>query len=195
MTDDWDKLFAERTVTREEALERIEPRTRVFIGSGAGEPRYLVAGLAERLGEIDAVELLQPYTLPSTKFTEIEYGDGIRANACIISDAVRQVVMDGRADYTPVLPSLVPELMRSRKLRIDVALISVSPPDEHGFFSLGVAVDVTRTAAETARVVIAQVNPRVPRTRAAALSYTSLMLCASIYAGDVTTRKVSSITA
>ena len=71
---------------------------------------------------------------------------------------------DARADYTPVLPSLAPELMRSRKLRIDVALISVSPPDEHGFCSFGVGVDATKAAVENARTVIALVNQQMPRS-------------------------------
>ncbi len=113
--------------------------------------------------ELRDVEIVQVLTKGKSDYVKPEMQGHIRVNTLFISDDVRDAVQDGRADFTPVFLSEIPKLYRT-ELPIDVALIQVSPPDEHGFCSFGVEVGVTKTAAEVAPIVIAEVNPRMPRT-------------------------------
>ena len=153
-------------VSAAEALRCVTRGTRVFVGSGCAEPTLLVAALAEREDVAD-VEVLHIMTLGDAPYARAMYDRRFRHNAFFIGANVRQAVAACAADYTPVFLSEIPRLFRSRRLRIDVALIATTPPDEHGFVSLGVSVDVVLTAVECARVVIAEVNPNMPRTHGA----------------------------
>jgi len=164
MPFDWREQWARKVTTVAAALERIRPGDRVFIGSACGEPQELVRGLVTHGRGLADTELIQVLTFGVAPYSDPRYADTFRANAFFIGNSVREAVNETRADYTPVFLSQVPGLFRSRRLPIDVALVMVSPPDEHGFCSLGVSVDITKAAAECARTVIAQVNVHMPRT-------------------------------
>jgi len=153
-----------RTVTAEEAVAVIKSGERVFIHSVAAAPQRLIAAMTARAAELRVVEVVSLHTEGPAPYAAPELARSFRVNALFVGGNVRQAVQEGRADYLPVFLSEVPQLFRAGVLPLDVALIHVSPPDRHGFCSLGVSVDVSRTAVQTARTVIAQVNPRMPRT-------------------------------
>ena len=154
----------ERWTTAAAALAEVRPGQRVFVGTAAGEPAHLVVALANRASELADVELIQFHTLRPAPYLGPAFADRIRANSLFVGEPIRAAVTAGLVDYTPLFLSMIPETFRTRRIPIDVALIMVSPPDEHGYVSLGPAVDITRAATEAARTVIAQVNPRVTRT-------------------------------
>lgn len=160
----WQERYADKLTAAEAAVRKVRPGDRVFIGSACGEPQALVRALCTAGAGLSDTELIHVLTLGVAPYTDPRYAASFRANAFFIGNSVRDAVNDARADYTPLFLSQVPALFRSRRVEIDVALIMVSPPDEHGFCSLGVSVDITKAAAETARIVVAQVNPRMPRT-------------------------------
>ena len=148
----------------EEALKIIRPGDRIFIHGGAATPTYLLDKLAERANDLWNVELVSISMQGRAAIMDPKYKSNFRMNSLFVSENVRQAVNDGRADYVPIFLSEIPILFRKNILPIDVALVQVSPPDRHGYCSLGVSVDVASTAVKTAKHVIAQVNPRMPRT-------------------------------
>jgi acyl-CoA hydrolase len=153
-----------RTVTAEEAVAVIKSGDRVFIHSIACAPQRLIAAMTARAGELRVVEVVSIHTEGPAPYAAPELARSFRVNALFAAANVRDAVNEGRADYMPVFLSEVPQLFRAGVLPLDVALIQVSPPDRHGFCSLGLSVDVTRAAVQVAKTVIAQVNPRMPRT-------------------------------
>ncbi len=171
MTPDDETLFADlerrfpgKVFRPADAVADLHPGQRVFVGSGSAEPQSLAEALAERGRELPDTEILTILTMGVAPWTRADFGEGFRHNAFFIGDNTRDAVGAGRADYTPVFLSELPRLLRSGRHPVDVALIQVSPPDRHGWVSLGVSVDIVKAAAEAARTVIAQVNPRMPRT-------------------------------
>jgi len=158
-----DLPYAEKNVSLEKALGLIKTGDHIFVGSACGEPQYLVKGLVEKASHLTDNEILHVHTLGVAPYTKPIYSDRFRLNAFFVGTNTRQAVAKGRADYTPTFLSDLPHLIRMQMVRIDIALIQVSPPDEHGFCSFGVSVDVTKPAAEKARLVIAQVNRYMPR--------------------------------
>ncbi len=161
-TNNWQMRFKEKIKTPQQALEVVQPGDRIFIGSACSTPQKLVRALADR--PVEDVEVTHILTLGVAPYAEEALAARYRANSFFISANVREAVQKGRADYTPIFLSELPRLLRSGRLPIDVALIQVTPPDEHGFCSLGVSVDITKPAAEVAKYVIAEVNPQMPRT-------------------------------
>src|SRR5512134_3485507 len=153
-----------RIVSAEEAVSVVKSGARVFIHSVAAAPRRLVEALTARAPELRVVEIVSLHTEGPAPYAAPELAKSFRVNALFVGANVRRAVEEGRADYLPVFLSEVPSLFRSGILPLDVALVHVSPPDRHGFCSLGVSVDVARAAVQTARVVVAQVNPRMPRS-------------------------------
>ena len=153
-----------RTVSAAEAVSAIQSGNRVFIHSVAAAPRRLIEAMTARAGELRVVEIVQLHTEGEAPYALPEHARSFRVNSVFVGPNLREAVQQGRADYLPVFLSEVPRLFRSGLLPLDVALIQVSPPDRHGFCSLGVSVDATRAAVQTARTVLAQVNPRMPRT-------------------------------
>jgi 4-hydroxybutyrate CoA-transferase len=153
-----------RFVSAEEAVSVIKSGSRVFIHSVAAAPRRLIEAMTARAPELRVVEIVSLHTEGPAPYAAPELAKSFRVNALFVGANVRRAVEEGRADYLPVFMSEVPSLFRTGILPLDVALVHVSPPDRHGFCSLGVSVDVTRAAVQTARTVIAQVNPRMPRT-------------------------------
>ena len=160
----WRSRYAEKVTTLQGALSHIRRGDRIFIGAGCGEPQALVQGLTDMGSRLADSEIYHLLTLGTAPYTAPRFSETFRHNSFFIGADVRDDVAEGRADYTPVFLSEVPELFTSGRIPIDVALIQVSPPDEHGNCSYGVAVDITKPAAESARLRIAQVNPRMPRT-------------------------------
>ncbi len=153
-----------RFVSAEEAVSVIKSGQRVFIHSVAAAPRRLVEAMTARAHELRVVEVVSLHTEGPAPYAAPELSKSFRVNALFVGPNVRRAVEEGRGDYLPVFLSEVPELFRSGILPLDVALVHVSPPDGHGFCSLGVSVDVSRAAVQVARTVIAQVNPRMPRS-------------------------------
>ncbi len=164
MNADWQETYRSKVVTAKAAIQKIQPGFRVYIGSCCGEPQELVRALVDTADGATDTEVLNVLTMGVAPYTDPKFADRFRANAFFIGNSVRSAVSQVRADYTPIFFSEIPHLFRSGHSPIDVALIMVSPPDEHGFCSLGVSVDVTRAAAQAARIVIAQVNRQMPRT-------------------------------
>lgn len=151
-------------VTGEEAVKQIKSRDRVFVHGGAATPHHLLRKLVERAEELYDVELMSISQQGEAIFNDTKYKNNFRLNSLFVSKNVRDMVNDGRGDYIPVFLSEIPNLFRRNILTLDVALIQVSPPDKHGYCSLGVSVDVVSTAIKCAKHVIAQINPRMPRT-------------------------------
>ncbi|MDF2192510.1 acetyl-CoA hydrolase/transferase C-terminal domain-containing protein [Paraflavitalea sp. CAU 1676] len=151
-------------VTAEAAVQAIGSGNRVFIHGSAATPVTLVNAMLARYEELNEVELVSITTLGDVAFNDPRYQGHFFINSLFVSAAVRQVVNSEDGDYVPIFLSQIPQLFRRNILPIDVALVTVSPPDRHGYCSLGTSVDIARAAVDTARIVIAQVNPRMPRT-------------------------------
>ena len=161
---EWKARHASKLMSRETALSKIQRGAKIFVGSACAEPQHLVEGLARRTSNIVDSEILHIFTLGVAPYADEKLSKLFRHNAFFIGDNTRKAVAEGRADYTPVYLSELPSLFQSRRIRIDAALIQVTPPDRHGYVSLGVSVDVTKAAVEAAGLVIAEVNPNMPRT-------------------------------
>jgi acyl-CoA hydrolase/GNAT superfamily N-acetyltransferase len=156
--------YGEKILTPAQAVGKILPGRRILIGSGAAEPTELVAALVhhgEHLADNEIVHLL---TLGPAPYVKPEFASRFRHVAFFIGPNVRQAVNEGRADFMPVFLSELPRLIESRRVPIDVALLQVTPPDARGYVSLGVSVDIVRAAVASASLVIAEVNPNMPRT-------------------------------
>ncbi len=166
---DWKDLYMDKRTNLAEALGRVKPGNRVVLGHAAGEPRILVEELIRQAGRLRDVEIVHMVPLYPCVYTRPEYAKSFRHNALFVGAGSREAVNAGRADYTPCFFSEIPRLFREKILPVDVALIQLSPPDERGEMSLGVSVDYTLQAARAARITIAEVNPRMPRTFDASL--------------------------
>lgn len=151
-------------VSAEVAAQQIRSGQRVFVTGNCSTPIRFLEALVERYRELEDVELMQVLSIGMRDYITPDMYEHIRVNNLFISDTMRAAVNRGQADFTPIFLSEIPILFRSGRLRPDVAVIHVSPPDEHGYCSYGTEVGVTKSAAETAKVVIAQVNPLMPRT-------------------------------
>ena len=160
----WLSVYEGRKTSAEKALKILKRGYRIFIGSGCGEPQHLVRTLEKVIPELADVEILHILSMGTSRYTEASYFDKCRLKSFFVATASREAVAEGRADYTPINLGDVPELFRSGALTIDVALIQVSPPDKHGFCSYGISVDIVKSAAESAKHVIAQVNAKMPMT-------------------------------
>jgi acyl-CoA hydrolase/GNAT superfamily N-acetyltransferase len=147
-----------------EALRKVRSGMRVFVGSGCAAPQKLLTALAARGTDVFDVEIVHILTFADALYAKRDLIENFRHNAFFIGPNVRKAVNEGVADYTPIFLSEIPALFREKKLHLDVALIQVSPPDSHGFCSFGVSVDVVKAAVESADIVIAEVNSRMPRT-------------------------------
>jgi acyl-CoA hydrolase len=160
----WQKTYKSQIVSATEAVKRIRPGQRVFIGTGAAEPLELVSALSKRAYELPDTEIVHLLTFGDAPYAHREMAHYFRVNSFFIAENVRNIIQEGLGDYTPVFLSDIPRLFDSGQLPLDVALIHVSPPDPDGLCSLGVSVDIVHSAAENASLVIAQVNPNMPRT-------------------------------
>lgn len=142
----------------------LRPGMRLHLSSGAGCPHRLMEDLLPHVGEIEDLELMQGLTLPPAPWLDRKKYPGLKTNAFYLDAGLSKLVNAGDADYSPVHYSDIPSLYRDGTIRIDVALIMVSPPDDYGYCSLGPSVEWTPAAVDSARLVVAQVNPAMPRT-------------------------------
>jgi 4-hydroxybutyrate CoA-transferase len=157
----WRDVYRSKLRTADEAVSVVGPNDRLYLGGNAATPRTLAAALARRASDVSGVEVAHVLLLGQDPFAEVR--DHVRHRALFVGPADREAVNAGRADYVPCHLSEIPTLFRDGTFPIDVALLTVSPPDEHGFFSLGVEVLASLAAAHVARHVIVQVNANMPR--------------------------------
>jgi acyl-CoA hydrolase/GNAT superfamily N-acetyltransferase len=160
----WKELYRDKLVTAEQAIRRIQRGRRILIGSGAAEPNHLVDALVACGDHLEGNEIVHLLTLGPAPYVEPAMSRRFRHTAFFIGPNVRAAVHEGRADFMPVFLSEIPALIRSRRVRVDVALIQITPPDRFGFSSLGTSVDIVRAGVDSATLVIAQVNKQLPRT-------------------------------
>lgn len=156
-------LYSDKLVTAEEVVKAIRSYTRVYMGGGAGVPQVLGRAMVGRSEELRKVEVVSVLTFAGGDYLDAKYSESFRHRALFVGANAREAVNTGRADYVPVFLSEAPGLFKDGTLPVDVALIQVSPPDAHGFCSYGVEVGVTKPAAESARQIIAEINPNMPR--------------------------------
>ncbi len=159
--------YGDRIAEPTEVFRHIRRGDHIFIGTGCGEPQFLVKELAEYVESnpkalFDA-EVFHVWTLGVAPYADEKFSRNFRHNSFFIGNNTRRAVNEGLADYTPIFLSQVPALLRRRFIPIDVALVQVSPPDRNGYMSLGVSVDITKQAVESAKLVICQVNSYMPR--------------------------------
>jgi acyl-CoA hydrolase len=147
-----------------EVVGRVQSGSRVFVHGSAATPTALLNALLDRAGDVTRVELVAISTLGELAWDRPAVREHVSLNSLFVSSNVRAWVDQANGDYTPVFLSEIPGLFRQRVLPLDVAMIQVSPPDKHGFCSLGTSVDAALAAIETAPLVLAQINPRMPRT-------------------------------
>lgn len=165
--DEMKAKYPEKLAAEEAIFSHIHRGDRIFIGTGCGEPQYLVHALIQYVQShpkafFDA-EVFHVWTLGVAPYTDEKFKPNFRHNSFFIGSNTRDAVNKGLADYTPVFLSQVPELFHRKLVPVDVALIQTSPPDDHGFMSLGISVDITKAAAENAPLIITQVNSHMPR--------------------------------
>ncbi|MCE7861179.1 MAG: acetyl-CoA hydrolase/transferase family protein [Chloroflexi bacterium CFX2] len=156
--------YQSRATTAQEAVKTIKSGDRVFLTGNVSVPQKLLAALVEYAPNLKDVEICQALTVGATDYVSPEMEGHLRVNSMFISANIRKAVQEGRADFTPVLLSEFPLLFKRGILPVDVAVVHVSTPDEHGFCSLGVEVGLTKSAAESAKIIIAEVNDKMPRT-------------------------------
>jgi len=161
---DWNNQYQSHIVAPEEAVKVIKSGDRIFMTGNVSVPQKTLAALVEFAPNLQNVEICQALTIGSADYVSPEMEGHLRVNTFFISANIRKAVHEGRADFTPVLLSEFPLLFKNGILPIDVAIIHVSPPDEHGFCSLGVEVGLTKSPAESAKIIIAEVNEKMPRT-------------------------------
>lgn len=151
-------------VAADDALMFIQSGHRVFVHGSAQTPLFLLHQLAKQKDRLKDVELVFITVAGNIEIDKPEYEGHFNINCMFVSESVRKAINEGRGDFIPVFLSDIPDLFKSGAMPIDVALVQVSPPDPHGYCTLGVSVDIARSAVNMAKKVIAQVNPNVPRT-------------------------------
>jgi len=161
---DWKEKYKAKINTAAAAMELIKPGNTVFIGTGCGQPQHLVNALVEYSGHIYDAHIVHLLTMGSAPYADEKFRERFKMNTFFIGENVRDALRKGIGDYTPIFLSEIPSEFESGRIPIDVALISVTPPDVNGLCSLGVSVDIVKSAAANAKYVIAQVNNRMPRT-------------------------------
>jgi acyl-CoA hydrolase/GNAT superfamily N-acetyltransferase len=159
-----EELYEKRRCGVDEALSKIKPGSRIFISTGCAEPQFLVRNLSRFPGNIADTEILHLISLNVSPYTDAKFRDMFRLNTFFIGRAARDAVGRGEADYSPIFLSEIPKIIKTGRLHIDVALVQVTPPDAYGNCSLGMSVETVKAAIEHAPYVVAQVNPRMPRT-------------------------------
>ena len=153
-----------KILSAQQAVAIVNSGNRIFIQGAAMTPIKLIDALCERYNELSDVEILQIHTEGNAKYTEEPYSKAFNINSCFVAGNVRSAVNSNKGAYIPIFLSEIHNLFRRSLLPLDVAFIQVSPPDKHGYCSLGTSVDITLPAIQTAKKVIAQINPKVPRT-------------------------------
>jgi len=153
----------------EEAISHIKSNDNVYIHTAAAAPQILIDALTKRGKELKNVDIYHLHTEGTADYSKPEYVDSFKVNSFFVGANVRNAIQELRGSYIPVFLSEIPKLFRSGRIKLDVALITVSFPDKHGYCSLGVSVDASKAAMEEAKIVIAQINDEMPRTHGDAI--------------------------
>ena len=151
-------------MTAQEAVQAVKSGDRIFLTGNCSVPKKILGALVDRAPELEDVEINQALTIGSADYVSPEMEGHLRVNTMFISHNTREAVHEGRADFTPVLLSEFPLLFKENHLPVDVAFVHLSPPDEHGYCSFGVEVGLSKSPAESAEIIIAEVNEKMPRT-------------------------------
>ena len=161
------EIWPEKFAPLAAIFRNIHPGDRIFIGTGCGEPQFLLKALVDYVKNnpkaFFEAEVIHVWSLGVAPYADEKFQDNFRLDSFFIGDSTRDAVNRGAADYTPIFLSQVPDLFRREITPIDVALVQTSPPDSHGYMSLGVSVDIVKAALEMAPLVIAQLNRFMPR--------------------------------
>lgn len=160
---DWKTWYQEHRCTPQEAVQKIRSGSRVVVAHACGEPAAILDAMVANAAQYENVEIIHMVAMGKAAYCQPQYDKNFHHNAFFLGGSTRAAAAEGRADFTPVYFSEIPSLLRE-ELRPDVTLLQCSPPDEHGYVSLGVSVDYTKGAAESAGLVITQVNRNMPRT-------------------------------
>jgi len=160
----WQSIYESKMTTAAEAVKHIKSGDRVMLGHGVGEPDELVDAMVANYQQYRDVEIYHWVSMGKNAYTKPEMEGHFRFNAGFVSSPNRSAVEDNRADFTPGFFHETPAMFRDGRLPIDVAMVQLSPPDDHGFCSFGVSVDATKPGAESAKIIIAEVNDQMPRT-------------------------------
>lgn len=161
---EWKKLYESKVVSAEEAVKHIPSNSRVVLGHAIAEPLKLVDAMVENKDQYENVEIVHMVAMGKSEYTLPEMEGHFRHNALFVGGSTREAVNTGRADYTPCFFTEVPKLFKDGYMEVDVALVHLSQPDEEGYCSFGVSVDYSKPAAEAAKMVIAEVNEKMPYT-------------------------------
>ncbi len=159
----WRKVFKEKIVLADEAVNHIKPENKVVIGHAVGEPSTLVDAMVKNKNNYSNVELIHMVTMGKAEYAKVGMENNFRHNSMFVGGNTRDAVASDRADFTPCFFSEVPRILKEN-MTIDVALIQITPPDEYGYCSFGVSNDYTKPAAEVAKIVIAEMNNQMPKT-------------------------------
>ncbi len=163
----WRSRYPDKFAGEKEIFSNVRRGDKIFIGTACGEPQYLVRALVKYVEKypkaVADAELMQVWTLGVAPWKDEKFTYNFRHNSFFIGDNTREKVNAGFADYTPIFLSRIPQLLKNRNIEIDVALFQASMPDKNGYVSLGISVDITKAAIQSAGIMIAQINPRMPR--------------------------------
>lgn len=160
----WQDKYSQKTMSPQAALQMVKSGDRVVIGHACGEPQILVEALVEQANRLRNVEIVHMVAMGPAKYAQPHMQDSFRHNALFVGAMTRKAIEEKRGDYTPCFFHEIPRLFKSGLMPVDVALIQIAPPDSYGYASMGVSVDYTLSAAECAKIVIAQVNEHMPQT-------------------------------
>jgi acyl-CoA hydrolase len=167
--EDLKKTWPEKFVSEEAIFSHIQAGDKIFIGTGCGEPQYLVQALVNFVGNnpktFFGIELIHVWTQGTAPYTDKKFRDNFRLDSFFIGEGTRNAINRGAADYTPISLSAVPGLIRMEIIPIDIALIQTSTPDKHGYMSLGISVDIVKAATQKASLIVVQINSHMPRTQ------------------------------
>ncbi|MDH3348013.1 MAG: GNAT family N-acetyltransferase [Desulfobulbaceae bacterium] len=167
--ENWREKYCDMISTPQQAVAKLRPGNRVFVSTGCAAPYVLTNAMMERAGELSDVEIIHLLTKGEAPYAEKRFADVFTVNSFFIGHNVRELIQQGMGGYTPILLSDIPKVFKSGQLPLDVAMIQVTPPNEQGMVCLGISVDIVKSAAENASLVIAQVNPQMPWTHGDAL--------------------------
>ncbi|UVE41365.1 4-hydroxybutyrate CoA-transferase [Clostridium sp. CM027] len=159
-----EEIYKSKVITAQQAAGKIKSGNRVVTGHACGEPTEIIAAMVANCKAYENVEIAHMVPMGKAEYTNTGMEKHFKHNALFAGAPTREAIRDGRADFTPCFFSKIPELFKKGYLPIDVAIVQVSAPDEHGYCSFGVSVDYTKTATECAKMVIAEVNNKMPRT-------------------------------
>ena len=161
---DWKDKYSDLVRTGPEAMKLVRPGNTIFIGTGCGQPQHLVSSLVEHSDHIVDAHIIHLLTMGSAPYASSKFREKFKMNSFFIAENVRGAFDAGVGDYTPIFLSDIPRQFESGRIALDAALISVTEPDVNGLCSLGVSIDIVKSAAANAKYVIAQVNSKMPRT-------------------------------